>query len=161
MTTPVILNATPLTNFALANCPELLLKPWAGNIYTTPDVMDEYQAGVVNGKLPADMWEKLPVISLTDVEESLKLQMSARLGRGERSCIAVAHERKGLLVTDDLDARRAARSLGVAITGSVGVLVTCVQAGLIPLQEANLLLAKMVTAGFHSPVLSLDDFFKF
>jgi predicted nucleic acid-binding protein len=62
------------------------------------------------------------------------------------------------LVTDDLDARRAAHSLGVAVTGSIGVLVAGIKAGLITLKEGNLLLNNMVAAGFRSPVRSLDDF---
>lgn len=157
---PIILNATPLTNFALAGRANLLLSLWGGDVYTTPEVLDEYQAGVANGKLPAGAWKKLPLIRLTSAEEGLMLTMSARLGRGECSCIAAAYQRRGLLVTDDLDARRAARGLSVAVTGSVGALAACIQAGLLTLQEANLLLAGMIAAGFRSPVSRLDDLLK-
>ncbi len=160
MIAPVILNATPLTNFALVGRPDLLQKLWPGNVYTTSDVLDEYQAGVDAGILPAGIWEKIPVIPLDEDDAILMQSMSARLGRGERSCIAVAHRRGGLLVTDDLDARRAARSLGVAITGSIGVLVACTKAGLITLEDGNLLLAEMLAAGFRSPVDTLTGFFK-
>lgn len=160
MTAPVITNATPLTNFALIGRPDLLLALWPGLICTTPDVLDEYLAGVAGGALPSGIWDKLSVIQLSTEEEVLMQSFSTRLGRGEQSCIAAASRRGGLLVTDDLDARRAARSLGIPITGSLGVLAAGVKAGLVDMKIGNMLLSKMITAGFRSPVDRLDGLLK-
>lgn len=153
----VVLNATPLTNFALVGRPDLPLRLWQDKICTTSAVMEEYQAGVLSGRLPANVWQDLPVAQLSEGEEIWMAELSLRLGNGERSCIAVAFHRSGLLVTDDLDARRLARELGVRITGSIGILVACVRAGLVNLDGANALLDMMITAGFRSPVRLLDD----
>lgn len=157
MTDLVVLNATPLTNFALVGHPDLPARLWQGKICTTPAVMEEYQAGVFSGRLPADSWKELALISLSESEGAWMSALTLRLGKGERSCIAVAFYRAALLVTDDLDARRMARLHNVKLTGSIGVLVACVRAGLVSLDEANALLAGMIAAGFRSPVLVLDE----
>jgi hypothetical protein len=52
------------------------------------------------------------------------LALSAFLGRGEVEAIALAAERKGsLLLIDEAQGRRAARSMGIAIRGTLGVLL--------------------------------------
>jgi len=79
------------------------------------------------------------------------------LGAGERSCLAVALHRQGLLVSDDLDARRAAREHGIPKTGTVGILVLYVRRGYLSREEANALLTEMIALGYRSPVASLDS----
>jgi predicted nucleic acid-binding protein len=54
---------------------------------------------------------------------------TSRLHPGEREAIALAFERKALLLADDQMGRSAARRLGLAVTGVVGVLLRAKEAG--------------------------------
>ena len=59
--------------------------------------------------------------------------LSESLGNGEAEAIALAAENpRSLLILDDLRARRIARSLGIAITGTLGVLIRARREGRIP-----------------------------
>jgi predicted nucleic acid-binding protein len=54
------------------------------------------------------------------------------IGLGERSAIAAALETRSVLLVDDLAARRHAHSLGLAIVGTLGLLVLAKRAALLP-----------------------------
>jgi predicted nucleic acid-binding protein len=151
-----ILDNTVLTNFAWINRPDLLYQLWPGAVYTTPQVLAEYQIGVEQGLLSAKLWQELPVLQLTETEKQLADQLPGRLGLGERTCLAVARLRQGVLISDDLDARRMATRLSVHTTGTIGILVACVQKQILTKDIANALLFQMVSAGYHSPFESLD-----
>ena len=45
---------------------------------------------------------------------------------------------------------------GIAVTGTVGILLACVRQNYLSLEQANALLTAMIAAGYHSPVESLD-----
>jgi predicted nucleic acid-binding protein len=57
---------------------------------------------------------------------------TSRLDAGERQAVALAYQRRSLLLMDDMQGRAAARRLGLAVTGVVGVLVQCKAAGALP-----------------------------
>ncbi len=156
MIRPVLLDNTVLSNLALTGRDDLPFRLWGEVAATTAAGCAEYQAGVEAGLIPR-CWGQLPVIELTAEEDVLALSFSAGLGPGERTCLAVAAQRKGMLASDDLHARRAATRLGVPITGTVGILAACVRTGHLALAEANLLLEVMIAAGYRSPVVSLDE----
>lgn len=50
---------------------------------------------------------------------------------GEAEAIALANEKNRLLITDDKQARSAAKRLGVSVIGTVGVLIRAKQSGII------------------------------
>ena len=79
------------------------------------------------------------------------------LGTGEASCLAVARERGYRLATDDKDARRLARQLGISLTGTVGILAILFKKGELPLVEGDRLLQAMVAAGYRAPLVTLED----
>ena len=54
---------------------------------------------------------------------------------GEAEAIALASEKSCLLISDDKQARRAAKRLSVAVIGTIGVLVRAKQGGVIPALE--------------------------
>lgn len=157
MTRPVLLDNTVLTNLALVNRVDLVIRLWGAAACTTASAIAEYQAGVQSGLLPADAWTGLPVLTCTEDETAFEASLPPRLGAGERTCLAVAVHRQGLLATDDLDARNAAREHHVPVTGTVGVLIACVRQGHLSRRQAKALLSDMTAAGFRSPVADLGQ----
>jgi len=154
---PLLLDNTILTNFALVDRAELVMRLWPAAACTTAAVVAEYGVGVAEGLLPADAWTDLPIVELTGEEETFAERLSSRLGAGERTCLAVALQRQGLFASDDLDARRAANQHRVPRTGSIGILVSCVRCGLLSCDEAESLLGDMIAYGYRSPVDRLES----
>jgi predicted nucleic acid-binding protein len=152
---PILLDNTILTNFALVDRAELVTRLWPTGTCTTAAVIAEYAVGVTEVLLPAEAWTDLSVVELTDEEEAFAKSLSSKLGAGERTCLAVALRRQGLLASDDLDARRAADQHRVPRTGSIGILVSCVRRGFLSNDEAESLLGEMIAFGYRSPADSL------
>lgn len=157
MTPSIVLDNTVLTNFALVNRAHWVIDLLGDDAWTTTAVVAEYEAGVVSGALPAAAWPALVVVTLTNEEAALADSLPPRLGLGERSCLAVALLRQGILASDDRRARRVAKQQGVSTTGTIGLLVIGVQYQRWSLPEANAALAQMIARGFRSPVTMLDD----
>jgi predicted nucleic acid-binding protein len=89
---------------------------------STPDVVREFIAA-------PPPW--LSIVAPAGVEAI------AGIHRGEQAAIALARERKAdTLLVDDRDARHAARSLGVAVVGTLGVLQAAAACGLLDLDAA-------------------------
>ncbi len=72
-----------------------------------------------------------------------------QLDAGEASILraALAHGAGALVLLDDLQARREAQRLGMAIVGTAGIVVEARQAGLIP--AARPVFARLADEGFH------------
>jgi predicted nucleic acid-binding protein len=79
------------------------------------------------------------------------------LGAGEAACIARAHARGGIVVTDDRAARTACGERGIACTGTIGILKACCDDGQLGPDDADLALSRMVDAGFYAPVFRISD----
>jgi predicted nucleic acid-binding protein len=157
ITRPVVLDNTVLTNFALVNEVGVLISLWPKQACTTTAAFAEYKAGSTSGQVPAEAWANLTVVMLTEKERTFAASLSFRLGMGERTCLAAAFHRQGLLASDDLDARRTARVHGIPLTVTVGILVLCVQRDHISQDRAQALLEEMIARGYHSPVTGLGD----
>lgn len=70
------------------------------------------------------------------------------LGAGEREVIALALSDPGnIVILDDLEARRAAGSFGITVTGTLGVLVAAKKAGHV--ERVRPLLNLLTDAGFR------------
>jgi predicted nucleic acid-binding protein len=141
----VISNSTPL--IALAKIGKLfLLKEYFGEICIPEEVYDEVvrRGGSMAGSAEVAscnwiIWEH--VTNKLAVEA-----LCISLDRGEAEAIVLAKERKGLLIIDDGDGRRAARQLGLKITGTIGVLLLASNDGKLDLKSA---LSELKTVGFH------------
>ena len=152
----VLLDTTIPTNFALVGLTSVLRDLREDQICTTEEVLEEYAAGVETGKRPHENWPYLTTITLSSEEQILGRKLFPKQGMGERSCLAVAILRGAILATDDQLARRAALNQGIEVIGTVGILKTSVESGLLSQVDAQLKLEEMITAGYNSPVLKLD-----
>jgi len=151
-----ILDTTVLSNFAHIKQVDLL----AGvlpDVRTTTQVMDELLQGEAVKRLPSSNWQWLTVVSLTLDEEHHFERIRQVLGDGEAACLAVVSSRNGVFFSDDRDARRYARRLGVPISGTLGVLALLVSNQQVNLTEADKLLQAMIQAGYRSPINSLAE----
>ena len=84
------------------------------------------------------------------------------LGRGEQATLDVAAARGWSVAVDERPGRRAAaRRVGSGrVTGTVGILRAAVGARLITPRTGDVLLARMIRAGYYSPVAALDGSMK-
>ena len=90
-----------------------ILKTVYGQIITTSEIAEEY-----GEKLP----DWIEIRSVSDQYRSKILEM--QLDKGEASAIALAIEiPDGTLILDDHKARRVAEHLGLAYTGTIGVII--------------------------------------
>ncbi len=152
-----LIDNTVLSNFARTEGEQLLRKVFRQNSAITENVLAEFVAGVQLGLLPPIDWSWMPVLSLTSAEQTTFHKLRQELGAGESSCLAIARHRNHRVLTDDRRCRRVAAQLGVGVSGTLGILVWHVQQGTLTLKDADSLLHRMITSGYHSPVSSLDE----
>lgn len=153
----VLLDNTVLSNFSIVRRPDLVRAAFVEQVGTTEQAFQEMQDGVAIGKIPACDWDWLSRVTLTPVEEVQFETFYEYLGAGEASCLAVARERGYRLATDDKDARRLARQLGISLAGTIGILAILVKQGELTLVEGDRLLQDMIAAGYRSPLTTLED----
>jgi predicted nucleic acid-binding protein len=102
-------------------------------------------------------WSWLKLLDLTEQEQVRADEAGRALDPGEAACIAVASSRGLLMLSDGWEARALGRSLGLEVSGSLGVLDRLVGKQILTLDEADTLLAEMVRRGFRSPYRSLRE----
>jgi len=151
-----VLNCTVLSNFALVRQLHLLRIAGEGKAATTEEVAREFQSAIEMGYFAPISIEWLTVLSLSEAELFTFEVIHRRLGAGEASCLAIAQHRGMMVWTDDRDARRYARQAGIAVTGTLGILVRLVEKNVISQAEANAMLALMVQHGYRSPLKDLS-----
>lgn len=107
----------------LANINELdLLQKVYGEVATTKEVAAGYGQA-----LP----EWVEIKSAIDKYHQMILEM--QIDKGEASAIALALEvTESTLILDDYKARKVARQLGLAVTGTIGVIIKAKLLGIIP-----------------------------
>lgn len=120
---PSVIIADTSCFIVLTNIGELaLLQKVYGQVITTPDIAAEYGEA-----LPG--W--VSVVSVVDSYRQQLLEM--QLDKGESSAIALALEtRLSTIILDDYKARKIAERLGLALTGTIGLLVKAKLKGIIP-----------------------------
>ena len=116
-----------------------LLEAVCQTVIVTPEVAAEYQD-------PLPGW-----IQIMSVRDAVKTKsLSAFLGLGESSAIALALEVEGaLLILDDKKARRYAQSIGLAFIGIIGVLSQAYRMGLI--ENVDEIVSKLRATDFRLP----------
>ncbi|HYU36084.1 MAG TPA: DUF3368 domain-containing protein [Thermoanaerobaculia bacterium] len=153
---PSLADTTVLNNFAQIRRTDLLKSAYPDLSAPTP-VWNELELGVRRGLVPACDWSWLKILDLTEREQARADEIGRELGPGEAACIAAAVSRGFLMLSDDWAARELGRSLGLEVSGSLGVLDHLVSKQTLSLEEADALLAEMVRCGFRSPYRSLRE----
>lgn len=149
-------DTTVLNNFAQIRRPDLLRGAWPDLAAPIP-VWNELELGVRRGLVPDCDWSWLKLLDLTEQEQIHAGEIGRALDPGEAACIAVASSRGLLMLSDDWEARVLGRSLGLEVSGSLGVLDRLVLKQVLSVDEADALLAEMVHRGFRSPYRSLHE----
>ncbi|MBI5855549.1 MAG: DUF3368 domain-containing protein [Nitrospirae bacterium] len=117
-----------------------LLPALAGAVFVPPAVVAELAAGRQRGlRLPDPT--ALDWITIQPPASLSALPLATDLGAGEREALALGLETPdAVIVLDDAYARRVAETVGLQITGTLGILLSAKRAGLIasvtPLLEA-------------------------
>lgn len=148
----LVLDNTVLSNFALVHRIDLLQYFASEELVTTDAAWRELEVGMESGRVPRADWSWLAVLSLQGEEQTFALTGLTGLGAGEAACIALAYSRHYRFVTDDRLARRAARRLGVPITGTLGLLTALVDEQVLSRTEGDEILRQMLEQGYRCPV---------
>ena len=159
-------NTTILSNFASVNKLDLL-KQLHGRLYIPTQVYEElldgledgydFYAGIESQIHPFEQDGWIVVVSLDDDNEiALYQSLLQRLHHGEAACLAIARHRHWAFLTDDKQARRTARDLGIVLSGTLGALIQSTKQSTLSLDSANELLRQMIARGYHSPYERLD-----
>lgn len=125
---------------ALSNVGQLrILKDLCQTVYITPEIAAEFGD-------PLPLW-----IKVAQVKDKVTLQtIHASLDAGEASAIALALESTNpLLILDDGKARRFAKSLGLEMTGTAGLLITSWEGGY--LHDIHAVIAMLRKQNFRLP----------
>ena len=141
----VVSNSTPL--IALSRINKFgLLREYFGEIHIPKEVFDEVvtRGGNLSGAEEAASaeWIKVGNVGNKIAVESL----SITLDKGEAEAIVLAREKDALLIIDDGDGRRTAESLGLKITGTMGILLLAHEDGKLDLKTA---IDDLMAAGFR------------
>ena len=154
--TVAVIDTTVLSNFAHVKQP-LLLRQAFDHLVVPTAVMDEWREGVRLGVVPLVEWTWLSEIELTAAEQLVADEFGETLGRGEAACLALASSHGWMVLTDDQNARKAARNAGLIVSGTLGALMNLIHLKVITVAEGDLLLSEMMLRGYHSPVDSLSE----
>ena len=160
-TEPSVLNTTVLSNFAAINRVDLVAD--LVGICAVPEVENELEAGVqthtyLQPALDA-LNDTIAVAPISETVSNREAVVRGYLDPGEAQAFALADTHDGRLLTDDGDARMFAKNQGVTVIGSVGVLLTALDAGRIDKSTANDYLQTWIDDySYYVPYRSIDDY---
>jgi len=160
-TDPSVLNTTVLSNFAAIDRIDLV-GDLAG-ICAVPEVERELDAGVqthpyLRPALDA-LHDTIPLVPISETVANREEVVRSRLDPGEAQAFALADTHDGRLLTDDGDARTFAKQQGVTVVGSVGVLLTALDAGRITEATADNWLQTWIDEyDYYVPYRTIDEY---
>jgi len=124
-----------------------LLRDLYEQVHVPPGVVAELQAKPDAASQEVERFLRSPGCVRAPQNTLLVQALSADLGIGEAEAIALAAEiPDGLLIMDDSEGRRAARGLGLRVTGLLGILIEAKARGLI--SAVGPLLDQLIAVGF-------------
>jgi predicted nucleic acid-binding protein len=157
---PIGFDTSVLINFCRIGRLSLLVSCVPPPRLLVADVRDELRD--LNSRRLVDRMirrSELTLIVATEVERAAwSSGWMGSLDAGERATLAAAASRGWSVAVDDRPGRQAATgSVGAGrLTGTVGILRAAVGSRLITPRTGDVLLARMIRAGYHSPVATLD-----
>lgn len=140
----IVSNATALVLFTRIGRLSLLHEV-LGELVIPQAVADELAVPGKPGAVEVQAASWIRVVAVRDRDRVGRLP--AHLGRGEREAIVLAGEQGATFLSDDGPARRVAREQGLAVTGSLAVLLRAKDRGLIP--SVKELLDEMIRQDFR------------
>jgi predicted nucleic acid-binding protein len=158
---PSVLDTTVLSNFAAISRVDLVAD--LTNVCTVPEVKRELEAGVDSHPYlqPGvdSLHETIPVAPISETVANREAGVRNHLDPGEAEAFALADTHDGRLLTDDGDARTFAKEQGVTVVGSVGVLLTALNADRISEATADDWLRTWIDDyGFYVPYRRIDEY---
>ncbi|MFO1485290.1 MAG: DUF3368 domain-containing protein [Verrucomicrobiaceae bacterium] len=109
-----------------------LLTQLIGDVIMPQEVMQELTAGIARDDTGIQA-QTTPGLIVRQVPVQLDAWLKTEMDLGEASVIQTAlDEGIGTVILDDLKARRIARRLGLAVTGTLGILIQAKVAGRLP-----------------------------
>jgi predicted nucleic acid-binding protein len=158
----VVFDSCVLSNFSLAGVLPILESLYNGSAFVTDFVAAEVIRGIQKGHAgltPIRTALREGFLKETALksraEKDLFERLSVSLGLGEASSIAAAKTRRWVFASDDVLARREAATLGIPLTGTIGILVKATHRKLLTIKGADAALSAMIEAGFYAPVDSI------
>ncbi len=152
-----VLDTTLRSNFSHLRRPDLIQQALGHDVGTTPQVMAELRAGEAQKPVPACNWSWLAIWEPTPAEQTFAKEFSRQLDAGEAECLAVAVTRGCTFLSDDLAARQVAKTRGLEVSGTLGVLLVLANQHQLTLEDADAHLKALVHSGYRSPVKSLRE----
>ncbi len=153
----LLCDSVVLINFSQSELWSKFLSRHAGKIAAPAQVYDEICRGLVKHPFLREAAEAIESrtierIDLSDHELAEFKRLLQFLGSGEAASIAMTRSRRWTMATDDMAVRRKCESLGLRLTGTVGILILACRDRKLTAPEADVALEKMIQAGFFSPV---------
>ena len=155
----VVSNSTPLIALSRIN-KFSLLREYFGEIYIPEEVYDEVvtRGGNLFGaeEVASAEWIKIENVKSIIAVKSL----SIALDKGEAEAIVLAREKDAMLIIDEGEGRRIAESLGLKITGTVGILLLASADGKLDFKNT---IDELIAVGFrlsegeYKRILSLSE----
>ena len=142
----------------------MLVDRYGTSLCVTEQVRVELAAGLTAGHAGLDAVET--ALAADMITQAGPVDTAARgifaellrsMGAGEASCIVLAFQGGGTVVTDDRAARRRCGGRGIPVTGTIGILHALCADGTVSAEDADTLLARMVEIGFYSPIRRVSD----
>ena len=150
-----VFDTVVISNFIFADALDLLQQRYKNKGLITSEVYGELVVGM-------EKYPKLQEVDILFADNSFELVALAReeikhcqqlltsLDLGEASVITYAKTHQYIVVSDDRAARYHCSSVDVPVTGTIGILKACVQDQQLALEEADIILGKMIEEGFYS-----------
>lgn len=152
---PVVLDATVLSNFAVTD--DLgLFRAIPARFVTVGTVADELRAGVDAGY--DHLGRAIDATAVITIDGSPDRDVLDELDNGEAYALHAAQNRTGTLATDDHPARELATQRDIELTGSIGILLRLVLCDELTVDEADAILEQWIEdARYRSPVESITE----
>lgn len=159
-----IFDTVVLSNFIFSDSLYLIERRYKRRGVITTEVYDEIAAGfsvgcydklqLIEGLIDRRVFRQ---ITLNRKEQLEYKKLLKTLGTGEASTIALAQFRNGVVVSDDRHARMISRQKGIFVTGTIGILKAACLDKQLTLEDADVILGRMISEGFYSPVQHISD----